>query len=140
MFNASLNWRMTIDFRTSFIVLRIAKNCWMIVNNETFISIMQRYASKIDKMSIKSFESTESFKVLNVICNVAFESIFENFAMMIAYILRNESWYYLIISIEWYDSIDKIFTLILILKAYCLNSRAINCLFAFDVIRSNDSK
>jgi hypothetical protein len=140
MFNASFSWRMMIDFRISFIVLRIATNRWVIIDENAFISIMRKYASKINKMSIKSFESIESFKILNVICNVEFESMFDISAMMITYILRSESWYRSIISIEWCVSIDMIFTLILILKAYCLNSRAMNCLFAFNVMKSNKSK
>jgi hypothetical protein len=28
----------------------------------------------------------------------------------------------------------------LMLNAYCLNSRAMNCLLAFEIIRSNDSR
>jgi hypothetical protein len=47
--------------------------------------------SKINKMNIKSFVSIKSFKALNVICNVEFKSIFETFAMMIAYILQSKS-------------------------------------------------
>jgi hypothetical protein len=140
MFNASFNWRMTFNFRTSFIALRIAMNRWMIVDDETFISIMRRYASKTSNVNIKSSRFIESFNVLKVICRIEFKSISNNFATMIAYTRRRNSWYRFIISIEWWVSTKTMLTLILIFAAYCLNSRVMNCLFAFDVIRSNDSR
>jgi hypothetical protein len=101
VFNASFNWRMTIDFRISFIALRITMNRWMIVNVETFISIMQKYASKISNVNIKSSKSIELFNAYKIICKVDFESISNIFATMIAYSRRRNSWYRLIISIEW---------------------------------------
>jgi hypothetical protein len=140
IFNASFIWRATIDFRISFMILRIATNHWIIVDEKTFISIMREYVSKMSNVSINSLSSTKSFNALNVICSVEFESMSEIFAMMIAYILRNESWYRSIISIEWCVSIDIVFILTLMLNAYCLNFRTMNCLLAFEIIRSNDSK
>jgi hypothetical protein len=140
MFNASFNWRMTFSFRTSFIALRIAMNRWMIVDDETFISIMRKYASKTSNVNIKSSKFIESFNVLKIICRVEFELISNNFATMIAYTRRRNSWYRFIISIEWWISTKTMLILIFILIAYCLNSLTMNCLFVFDVIRSNDSK
>jgi hypothetical protein len=131
---------MTFNFRTSFIVLRIAMNRWMIVDDEAFISIMRRYVSNTSNMNIKSSKFIESFNVLKVICKIEFESISSNFAMMIAYTRQRNSWYRLIISIKWWALTKTMLTLIFIFVAYCLNSRTINCLFAFDVIRSNDSR
>jgi hypothetical protein len=131
---------MTFNFRTSFIALRITMNYWMIVDGETFISIMRRYASKTNNVNIKSFKFIESFNVLKVICRIEFESISNNFARMIAYTRRRNAWYRFIISIEWWVSTKMMLTLIFIFAAYCLNSRATNCLLAFDVIRSKDSK
>jgi hypothetical protein len=140
MFNASFNWRMTFSFRTSLIALRIAINRCMIVDDETFISIMQKYASKTSNVNIKSSKFIESFNVLKIICKIEFESISNNFATMIAYTRRKNSWYRFIISIEWWISTKTTLTLMFIFAAYCLNFRAINCLLAFNVIRSNDSK
>jgi hypothetical protein len=140
MFNALFNWRVTINFRISFIALRIAMNRWMIVDDETFISIMREYASKTNNVQIKSSRSIESFNALKVICRVEFESISSSFATMITYTRRRNSWYRSIISIEWWVSTETMLTLIFILIAYCLNFRAINCLFAFDVIKSSDSR
>jgi hypothetical protein len=131
---------MTFNFRTLFIVLCIAMNCWVIVDDETFISIMRKYALKTSNVNIKSSKSIESFHVLKVICKIEFESISSNFATMIAYTRRRNSWYRFIISIEWWISTETMLTLIFIFAAYCLNSRAINCLFASDVIKSKDSK
>ncbi len=140
VFNASFTWRATIDFRISFIALRIAMNRWIIVDEKAFISIMRKYASKTSNVDINSLNSIESFNALNVICSVEFESMSEIFAMMMTYTLRSESWYRSIISIEWCVSIDTVFILMLMLNAYCLNSRAMNCLLAFEIIRSNDSR
>jgi hypothetical protein len=140
MFNASFNWQMTFNFRISFIALRIAMNRWMIVDVETFISIMRRYASKTNDVNIKSSKFIESFNVLKIICRIEFESISSNFATMIAYTRRRDSWYRFIISIEWWASTKTMLILIFIFAAYCLNSRAINCLLASDVIKSNYSR
>jgi hypothetical protein len=131
---------MTIDLRISFIVLRIAMNHWIIVDDETFISIMQKYASNTSNVSIKSSKFIELFNVLKIICKIKFESISNIFATMIAYIRRRNSWYRFIISIEWWALTKTTLTLIFILIAYCLNSRAMNCLLAFDVIKSSDSR
>jgi hypothetical protein len=120
--------------------LCIAMNRWMIVNDETFISIMRKYASKTSNMRIKSSRFIESFNVLKIICKIEFESISNIFATIITYTRRRNSWYRFIISIEWWVSTKTMLTLIFIFAAYCLNFRAINYLFAFDVIRSNDSK
>jgi hypothetical protein len=140
VFNASFTWRTAIDFRTSFMILRIATNRWIIVDERAFISIMRRYVSKTSNVNINSLNSIESFNALNVICSVEFESMSEIFAMMMTYILRSESWYRSIISIEWCVSIDIVFTLMFMLNAYCLNFRAMNCLLAFEIIRSSDSR
>jgi hypothetical protein len=140
MFNASFNWRITCSFRISFIALRIVMNRWIIVDDETFISIMREYASNTSNVSIKSSKSIESFNVLKIICRVEFESISSNFATMIAYTRRRNSWYHFIISIEWWISTKTMLILIFIFAAYCLNSWAINCFFAFDVIRLKDSR
>jgi hypothetical protein len=110
MFNASFNWRMTFSFRTSFIALRIAMNRWVIVDDETFISIMREYASKTSNVNIKSSKFIESFNTLKVICKVEFESISNNFATIIAYTRRKDSWYRFIISIEWWVSIKTMLT------------------------------
>jgi hypothetical protein len=131
---------MTFNFRTSLIVLRIVMNRWMIVDDETFISIMRRYASKTSNVNIKSSKFMKSFNVLKVICKIEFESMSNNFATMIAYTRRKNSWYRFIISIEWWVSTKTMLILIFILIAYCLNSRAINCLLAFDVIKSRNSR
>jgi hypothetical protein len=112
----------------------------MIIDDETFISIMRRYASKMSNVKIKSSKFIESFNVLKVICKIEFESISNNFATMIAYIQRKNSWYRFIISIKWWVSTKTMLILIFIFAAYCLNSRAINCLFAFNMIKSNDSR
>jgi hypothetical protein len=140
VFNASFSWRMTIDLRTSFIVLRIAMNRWVIVYDETFVSIMREYTSKTSNVSIKSSKSIESFNVLKIICRIDLESISGIFETMIAYTRRRDLWYRSIISIEWWISTETMLILILIIIAYCLNSRAINCLFTSDVIRSSDSR
>ncbi len=140
MFNASVNWWMTIDSRTSFIALRIAMNRWIIVDDKAFISIMRKYASKTSNVSIKSSKFIELFNVLKIICRVDFESISNIFATMIAYTWERDSWYRSIVFIEWWVSTKTMLTLIFILTAYCLNSRTINCLFAFDVIISSDSR
>jgi hypothetical protein len=140
VFNASINWRMTIDLRTLFIALRIAMNLWMIIDDETFISIMRRYVSNTSNVSIKSSRFIESFNVLKIICRIEFESISNIFATMIAYTRRRSSWYRSIISIKWWVSTKTVLILIFILTAYCLNSRTINCLLASDVIRSSDSR
>jgi hypothetical protein len=129
---------MTFNFRTPFIALRIAMNRWMIVDDETFISIMQEYASKTSNVNIKSSNFIELLNVLKVICKIAFESISSNFATMIAYTRRRDSWYYSIISIEWWTSTKTMLILIFILIAYCLNFLTMNCLFASNVIRSSD--
>jgi hypothetical protein len=131
---------MTFSFWTSFIALRIAMNRWMIVNDEIFISIMRRYASKTSDMNIKSSKFIKSFNVLKIICKVEFKSISSYFATMIAYTRRKNSWYRFIISIEWWTSTKTMLILIFILIAYCLNFLTIYCLFAFDVIRSSDSR
>jgi hypothetical protein len=112
----------------------------MIVDDETFISIMWKYASNMSNVSIKSSKSIESFSVLKIICKLEFESISNNFAKMIAYTWRRSLWYRSIILIEWWISRETMLTLIFILTAYSLNSRTINCLFASDVIKSNDSR
>jgi hypothetical protein len=140
VFNASFLWRMTINLRTSFIVLRIVINRWINVDDETFISIMRRYASNTNNVNIKSSKFIESFNVLKVICKIEFESISNNFATMIAYNRRKNSWYRWIISIEWWVLTKTMLILIFILTAYCLNFRTINCLFLFDVIKSSDSR
>jgi hypothetical protein len=80
------------------------------------------------------------FKVLKIICKIEFELILDIFATIIAYTWRRNSWYRSIISIEWWISIKTMLILIFIFAAYCLNSRTINCLFAFDVIKSSDSR
>jgi hypothetical protein len=131
---------MTFNFWTLFIALRIAINRWVIVDDETFISIMRRYASKTSNVKIKSSRFIESFNVLKVICKIEFESISNIFATMIAYTRRRNSWYRFIISIEWWVSTETMLILIFIFAAYCLNFRTINCLFASDVIRSRDSR
>jgi GTPase SAR1 family protein len=64
MFNASFNWRMTISFWTSFIALRIATKLWVIVDDETFNSVMREYASNTSNVNIKSSKIIESFNVL----------------------------------------------------------------------------
>jgi hypothetical protein len=107
---------------------------------ESFRDVMRRYVSKTSNVNINSLSSAKSFNALNVICNVEFESMFEIFAMMIAYTLRSESWYRSIISIEWCVLIDIVFTLMFMLNAYCLNFRTMNCLLASEIIKSNDSK
>jgi hypothetical protein len=140
VFNASFKWRMTFNFRSSFIALRIAMNRWIIVDNETFMSIMREYASKTSNVSIKSSRFIESFNVLKVICRIEFESNSNNFATMITYTRRRDSWYRFIISIEWWVSTKTMLILIFIFAAYCLNFRTINCLLASEVIRSKDSK
>jgi hypothetical protein len=126
--------------RTSFIALRIAMNCWMIVDDETFISIMRRYASNTSNVNIKSSRFIESFNVLKIICKIEFELISNNFARMIAYTRRRDSWYRFIISIVRWALTKTMLILIFILIAYCLNSLTMNCLFAFNVIRSSDSR
>jgi hypothetical protein len=60
-----------------------------------------------------------------IICRIEFESISNNFATMIVYTRRKNSWYRFIISIEWWVSTKMMLTLIFILIAYCLNFRAI---------------
>jgi hypothetical protein len=131
---------MTFSFQISFIVLRITMNRWVIVDDETFISIMRKYASKTSNVNIKSSKFIESFNVLKVICKIEFESISNNFATMIAYTRRRNSWYRFIISIEWWISTKTMLILIFIFAANCLNSRATNCLLASDVIISRDSR
>ncbi len=140
VFNALFSWQMTINLRTSFIVLRIATNRWIIVDDETFISIMRRYALNTNNVNIKSSKFIESFNVLKIICRIEFESISNIFATIIAYTRRRDSWYRFIISIKWWVSTKTMLILIFIFAAYCLNSRAMNCLFAFDVIKSKDSR
>ncbi len=98
----------------------------MIVDHETFISIMRKYASKTSNVNIKSSRFIKSFNVLKVICRVEFESISSNFATMIAYTRRRNSWYHFIISIEWWVLTETMLILIFIFAAYCLNFRAIN--------------
>jgi hypothetical protein len=112
----------------------------MIVDDETFIFVMREYVSNTSNVNIKSSEFIESFNILKLICKIEFESISNNFATMIAYTRRKDSWYRFIISIKWWILTKTILTLIFILIAYYLNSRAINCLLAFDVIKSSDSR
>ncbi len=78
-------------------------------NRERIVSSIWRF-----RMKIESLKSAQSLRVLNVICKVEFESISKIFVMMIACIRRNESWYHLIIFIEWWVSIETMLTLILI--------------------------
>jgi hypothetical protein len=120
--------------------LRIAINRWMIVDDEAFISIMRKYASKTSNVNIKSSKFIESFNVLKILDRIEFKSISNNFATMIAYTRRRDSWYRFIYSIEWWTSTKTMLILIFILIAYCLNSFTMNWLFAFDVIRLKDSR
>jgi hypothetical protein len=133
-------WRITFNLWNSFIALRIAMNRWMIIDDETFILIMRRYASKTNNVNIKSSKFIESFNVLKIIYKIEFESSSSNFATMIAYTRRKNSWYRFIISIEWWILTKTMLILIFIFAAYCLKSRAINCLLAFNVIKSKDSR
>ncbi len=92
VFNASFIWRIAMNFWTSFIVFFIAIARWMIVNDETFISIIREYASNTSKMKINSSNSIESLMILNVICRIISTSILEISVVVIAYIRRNKSW------------------------------------------------
>ncbi len=112
----------------------------IIVGDETFISVMREYAPNTTNVSIKSSRSIESFNVLKIICRIEFELTSGVFATMIAYTSRKYSWYRWIITIDWWVSTKTMLTLIFILNAYCLNSRAVNCLLASDAIRSSESR
>jgi hypothetical protein len=90
VFNASFIWRIAINFWTSFIVFFIANVRWVIVNDETFISIIREYVSNISKMKINSSSSIESLMILNVICRIILKSIFEISIFIIAYIRRSD--------------------------------------------------
>ncbi len=92
VFRTSFIWRIAMNFWTSFIVFFIVIARWVIVDDETFISIIREYASNISKMKIRSSNSIKSFRILNVIYRAISRSMSEISVVIIAYIRRSESW------------------------------------------------
>ncbi len=83
VFRASFIWRITMNFWTSFIAFLIAIARWLIVDDETFISIIRKYASNTSRVRIKSSNAIESLMTLNVICRAVSESMPELSVVMI---------------------------------------------------------
>jgi hypothetical protein len=136
---ASFIYLVTIFFRISFMIFRIT-TILCVINDETSNSIIREYTSNISKMKINLFESIESLIVLNVICSVRSSWISRILVVMMLYTRLSNSWYRSITFIEWCVSIEMFLTFMLILVAYCLNSRVINYVSTLTKIKSSDSR